>query len=96
MMETLRQCDKFDTCSANICPLYKLQREDGKWLQQQPSEPTCRYARAVAKNAADTIPQNIKEQVVNMYPVMMENCGSVFRIAMKQASKYPVKTGTFR
>ncbi len=92
MSDRFRECDKYESCSANVCPLWSgLQRKDGAWIQQFKGDATCQHCRAVAKNAVGTIPSNIREQVVMMYPVMIENCGSEFRDKMKQASKTPMK-----
>lgn len=92
MSDRFRECDKFDSCSANVCPLRSgLQRRDGTWIQQHKNDATCQHCRAVAKNAVGTIPDNIREQVVLMYPVMIENCGSAFRKEMNRASKTPMK-----
>lgn len=82
----LRQCPKFDSCSAPICPL------DPNWRLRDMtgSEATCTWLREVVKAGpqAQCVPENIRDMVASALPVLLYAQGlAPLRSALKRAAK---------
>lgn len=85
-LEAMRQCPRFSSCSAPICPL------DPNWRLRDmvAGDPTCTWLLEIAKGEAMTqdVPGFIRLRVATLLPDLLPSVGlAPLRTAMKRASK---------
>jgi len=85
-LASIRQCPKFNTCSAPICPL------DPNWARRgmNSGQAVCVWFREIAKAGpqAQCVPEELRSQVAAVYPVIVASVGlAPLRAALKRAAK---------
>jgi len=85
-LEQIRQCPKFNTCSAPICPL------DPNWARRTMSngQAVCGWLREIAKAGPDAqcVPEELRSRVATVYPAIVASVGlAPLRAALKRAAR---------
>lgn len=94
-LESIRQCPKFNTCSAPICPL------DPNWERRtmNTGQAVCVWFREIAKAGpeAQSVPEELHSRVAGLYPVIVASVGlAPLRASLKRAARSPSTRDSLR